>query len=323
MVESQFLVYHVSVRLRAVSIDGELGGALRRGAVRGAVLSAHRHAAYLEAGDGSLIVLAREEAGNGPGLVAVRGAWSFREGPCGLVPGEPFAAVRCLLLIGGGRIAVDAGGAASWDPRLLPGRDGPVGAVVPRARAALETVAARRLGGCLAPLVARIAEVAAGTASPLPGGHQHVEEGVRLLADALAGGEGVADAARRIVGLGDGLTPSCDDLLVGLAGALRLFAGHRRLGAWARAARAALSAAIEEAGALTTPVSRHFLRAAARGRFAERAKDLLEAVRGDGEKTVASAAARVLDYGVTSGADLVFGIALGSLVASRRAKEGM
>jgi len=304
--------------IQAASIDRELAGALRRGGRRGEVLSTHRKAAYLAAQDGRLVVLAGEEAGNGPGFVVVPGVSSFAAGPGAVVPGEPWEAAGSLLVVGGGRLGIETEGATAWDAelRILPLRNG----ARERADAALEIAQAGRPAGALGALIGDLAAIAAGGT---PCGCGTVERRVRLLADALAAGSGVAAAASALVGLGDGLTPSCDDLLAGLAWTLRLFSGDRRHGAWARGALAAVAVSVEEAGSRTTPVSRHFLRAAARGRFAERPKNLLEAVRGGGEKTVAEAAVRMLHCGATSGADLVFGVALGFLVLSRREKEGL
>lgn len=303
--------------IRAASIDRELMDALRRRALRGAVLSAHGKAAYLAMRDGTLVVLAGGEAGNGPGFIVVPDAASFAAGPAAVVPGEPWEASGSLVVVGGGRLRIETEGASAWDAglRIRPFREG----VRDRATAALGIAQAGRPAGALGALIGDLAMIAAGG---MPRGCGTVERRVRLLADALAAGRGVAAAAAALVGLGDGLTPSCDDLLAGLAGALRLFSGDRRHGAWARGALSAVAVSVEGAGDRTTPVSRHFLRAAARGRFAERAKELLDAVRGGGEKTLAAAAARMLHYGATSGADLIFGVALGFLVLSRREKEG-
>ncbi|MEI6633912.1 MAG: DUF2877 domain-containing protein [Chlamydiota bacterium] len=320
VVKNRAVVYHYPVmRLRAVSIDRELGDALRRGIFRGAVLSVHRNAAYLETDDGSLIALAREEVGNGPGFVLLPRVAAFPEG---IVPSGPFTAEGGLISLGGGRIAVETGGAAAWDAVLRPRAGSPVRDIGECARAALGLAAARCRGLGLCPLVGAIAEIAEGRSAAARAGEcAFTEVRVRLFADAVFRGDGAADAARALIGLGDGLTPSCDDMLVGLAGIFHGISADPRSRAWARGILGGLREAIGEAGGRTTPVSAHFLRAAARGRFTERAKGLIEAVLGADEKRVASAAERVLEYGAASGADLIFGVTLAGLIVSRRQKE--
>jgi hypothetical protein len=101
------------------------------------------------------------------------------------------------------------------------------------------------------------------------------------------------DAARGLVGLGDGLTPSGDDLLVGFSAGLRATADPL-------AERFARGCA-DLARGRTTLVAQMFLDHAARGAYSERVQRLVS-----GSPTDARA------WGASSGADTLLGILLAS-----------
>lgn len=135
-------------------------------------------------------------------------------------------------------------------------------------------------------------------------------EGRRRLAEGLRRGDAdcFVDGARRLIGLGEGLTPAGDDLLVGSLAVARRFRpdfllddpgiGH------------ALADAAREG---TTIVAREFLLEALEGRFCEIVIALLTAA--DAPRARA-ALDDLLDLGATSGADTTAGmrLALGALV---------
>jgi hypothetical protein len=280
--------------LRAVSIDKWLGVALRGGAMRGEVLSAHREAAYLTAGGGRLIVLAREGPGNGPGYLLLEAVGSFSEGTAALFPGEPYETTGSSIRVAGGRIEIETRGAPAWDASFAPGK-------ASRSRPPLAASALLPRGSRLRFPAGRSVGAAV------------VRERIAALSRALWEDDtaAVGETAASLIGLGDGLTPSCDDLLVGLAAVLVWLSADPRRGAPARRAFKALGAAIARRGERTTAVSRHFLAAASEGRFTERVKGLVRAIFDENEKRVAAAAKRVLECGATSGADLIEGVRLG------------
>ena len=116
--------------------------------------------------------------------------------------------------------------------------------------------------------------------------------------DALA----CADAAWRLIGLGEGLTPSGDDCVVG---ALALI--HRLAPEWLAANEALRDRLATAAMTRTTDVARDFLLEALEGRFAERVRDLVIASSDEG---ATRAARELLGMGATSGADTLYGIRL-------------
>ena len=107
------------------------------------------------------------------------------------------------------------------------------------------------------------------------------------------------DAARELVGLGEGLTPAGDDYLVGTLAVL-----HRLAGGWPGAASVARALGAH-AGDATTTVGAAFLRHAVAGQFSEPLRDLAMA-----ESAAAAhvAAATLAGMGATSGADTLVGV---------------
>ncbi len=192
------------------------------------------------------------------------------------------------LLHVGQDIGVLLGTAVKWTPRPIPG------AVLP-ARVTLLLDALAELG--------------------VPGGARGgTETFSRVLADrvktelaviddaALADdAEGVASAAARLVGLGAGLTPTGDDVLVGLA-----FAAAQLGGPLALIPRAVARALVREA---TSAISMTALREACRGRAGQPLANLLATLCGRGTTAdVRRAVASLTAIGHTSGTDHAYGL---------------
>lgn len=117
----------------------------------------------------------------------------------------------------------------------------------------------------------------------------------------LADPEHFADAARRLAGVGPGLTPAGDDVLAGVLLGLALTGGDVA-GAW-RAMAPAVRA--------STPIARAYLRAAAGGECAHPVARVLDAaMRGDAEEAVRHAPG-LAAWGATTGPALLAGFAAG------------
>lgn len=125
------------------------------------------------------------------------------------------------------------------------------------------------------------------------------------LACALAAGDAraFADAACRLIGFGEGLTPAGDDCVLGTLAAV-----HRLAPAWLTSHTDQCDRLAEAARTGTTDLSREFLFEALDGRFAEPVLALLAAPSGD---LARDAGRRLLAMGATSGADTLGGIRLG------------
>ena len=143
--------------------------------------------------------------------------------------------------------------------------------------------------------------------SPAPGSVLGSGTGLRA-ARALARGLAerdagtCADAGWRLIGLGEGLTPSGDDCVVGALAVL-----HRLAPEWLAVNEALRDRLAEAAMTRTTDVARNFLLEALEGRFAERVRDLVIA---SSDEVATGAARELLAMGATSGADTLCGIRL-------------
>ena len=129
-------------------------------------------------------------------------------------------------------------------------------------------------------------------------------EGRRRLAEGLRRGDAdrFVDGARRLIGLGEGLTPAGDDLLVGSLAVARRFRRDYLLDE-PGIGQALANAARER----TTLVAREFLLEALEGRFSE----IVIAVLTAADLPCARAALDdLLDVGATSGADTAAGMRL-------------
>jgi hypothetical protein len=128
----------------------------------------------------------------------------------------------------------------------------------------------------------------------------------RSLCESLAQGEEAAirGTLATLLGLGPGLTPSGDDLVVGLMAVVTL----RPVGP----ARVLCESAAEMAPRLTTQVSANYLRLGALGEFSARLEDAAIALLGNaGSADLAPAVLRLLDSGHSSGTDTAVGLYLG------------
>ena len=129
-------------------------------------------------------------------------------------------------------------------------------------------------------------------------------EGGRRLAEGLRRGDAdrFVDGARRLIGLGEGLTPAGDDLLVGSLAVARRF--RRDFLLHEPGIGQALADAAREG---TTLVAREFLLEALEGRFSEIVIALLTAAD---VPRARAALDDLLEVGATSGADTAAGMRL-------------
>lgn len=145
------------------------------------------------------------------------------------------------------------------------------------------------------------AELARGNASPaasFDGGLARVRSLAPALAEAAIHGDPRV-LLPELIGAGPGTTPSGDDMVVGTLAAL---AARGLADAAIR-----LSAAVTPLLGATTAASRHYIVAAASGRFAEHVHQLVDGlVDGMPARTILACASR---WGATSGVDLLTGLA--------------
>jgi hypothetical protein len=274
-------------RLRARSISRPVREHICAGLVNARVLAAFEHAVDLVDPEGTVVALVTPQIGDGPLNVVVDG-----EPGCfaGMDVGM-YAALEPRRIAVGGRAIVSLAQTTVWEPRpdwgALRARRGAIVGRLPAVRA----VALRQ-----APRESLLAALDRGDPAPVVA---VARDGLSHLRAGRAGDVvELAEGARRLAGLGAGLTPAGDDFLVGLM--LRAWLEHPDPESFCRA--------LAEASApWTTVLSAALLRAAARGECAAAWHALLVTLDTGISDSVERSAQRILAHGATSGADALAG----------------
>lgn len=127
-----------------------------------------------------------------------------------------------------------------------------------------------------------------------------------LMSAASAREADIAPAVLNLIGNGPGLTPSGDDILVGMMAALE------RGGEKSSPAFACLREAVVQHASRTTDISAHYLALAVHGHFGEPLSGLIDAVVGGSAADVAQErGSAVLSVGASSGGDALLGALVG------------
>ena len=114
-----------------------------------------------------------------------------------------------------------------------------------------------------------------------------------------------------LIGLGAGLTPSCDDIISGISAYFYLNGIGERF-------NALLAKYLYENGdTVTTAVSKNLLTDVAKGYINGSLYNLICAVAND-EKSIEKCALDMIDYGSTSGTETCYGVILGYLLSSKK-----
>ncbi len=280
-------------RLQAVSA----GMYAETGRFNGIVHSVFARALNLSLDDGRLLSIIASEYGNAPNAVRVAAppAFAFDRR---VRPGDRAGCRAGVLRIDSANVEVRLDGVPRWHAR-------PDGVAVdlgaPEVRAAWAM--ARR----------RIARHPAN-----PGGRDAPVRRLATLHLAVRRRDTAAtrEAVRSLAGVGPGLTPTGDDMLVGFLAGLRAVA---RPGSSCDRIRRDMDNAVRDAAEHTNPVSAEYLRLAAVGAFSEPLAALAAAIaRGAAAGLVAQATERALAIGASSGCDGVRAM----LAAMRAAKRG-
>ncbi|RME71221.1 MAG: DUF2877 domain-containing protein [Chloroflexi bacterium] len=263
----------------AQSIAAPLAEALAARPFRGRVLGVFRRACNLVDPQGRVVALVLPEVGNGPfAAVLSAGVGLFDT----LSPGMAAYGNARQIRVGPLHIALDE--AVRWTPRLpLPAHPLNISLILPLLedyadwpRPDSEAAMARQMGEQAGEAAARLSRSLA-TRTP---------------------GDALAEAAARLAGLGNGLTPAGDDFLLGVMAALWLVGkGHL------------VPAIVAASAPRTTALSRAFLEAAGRGEFIEPWHRLVRAWQAENLPELAAAVEKVADFGASSGRDALAGFA--------------
>lgn len=250
----------------------------------GAVLAAFSRSCYLDL-TSRIIALVSPELLRGPLNIVVdpQPVFAFEQLPAG-------AAVRLTppRLIVASFIDVDLAGASVWNARLAP--------TTLTDRALLRSRLDR--------IKTVLAEVPAESLARPEGRPARAVEGMDALYAGLRSSdpEMIALGASRLAGLGAGLTPSGDDVLTGVLVAASLLVPP----ATPQICRRVFEAVRDR----TTRISVAYIDAAAQGEVGEAWHILARSLDSGPDSAVDAAAARVLRFGETSGADMLTGFLL-------------
>lgn len=288
------------------------------------VHSVYRSTINIAAGDG-LLTLAQPDGGCLPNGVLVDLGPDCRA--IGLSPGMVVMASSAAIHLPAIGLRILLGEGRNWSPRITPSRGGASESRLrwrdraPAVRAAAARLArARWEDGGLGPLLMARSRRRVNVAAGGPGTVSMVQPVIVARATgALSRFRTAVDecdrssaelAARDLVGLGPGLTPSGDDVLVGMEAALHAL-DHPMAGF--------LADAVGDAPARTTAVSATLLRHAAVGEFSERLHELLAALLGPDPAADGPAIEVAAAWGATSGLDCIVGVLTGLDAATSEA----
>lgn len=280
----------------------------------GEVHSIFRRVCNLSWGDW-LISLHTAEGGALPCGVMLRGDVDFLS--LGLQPGQPVRWRPHEQGLSVGHWIVSLREAGTWvDPAAL---QWDVGLLGRNAAVLLDLTRRHGRGSVRAQITDSPApgrDVAVGPASGQDVAGRMVWERGLQLGEVLRKGDAAAvgPAVRRLLGLGEGLTPSGDDLVLGMMAALHYGGGALRpeLAGCARMLGESVKAL---APAATTRVSDTYLRLAALGAFSERLAEAAAAVLGGASgQALQEPVLRLLEHGHSSGTDTAVGLYLGTQV---------
>lgn len=276
-----------------------IGEAVPPGPFEGVVHSVFEHAVNLRlAGSGALVTLYVARSGGLPQGIRLGMGAGFSTRACQVGQGVYRAGQRLYLPAAGW--TVDLGTARLWRCRWSALNVDPD---QPGVRAAWRAVSEQVRA-------AQRAEPHGLYGARLSAGLDELSAAARQLDQRALQG-----AAAGLAGLGPGLTPSGDDLLLGFAAGLRACAGQdpRR-----RSFLTCVNRALRAAASCTGEISRAYLLQAAQGRFASSLVRLLRAIdRAEQGASLQRAAEDVLRSGHTSGQDTAAGLLAGLAAWSR------
>lgn len=278
----------LSARLRTISISRRVHELLQF-ARRGTVLATFARSCYLDL-DGHISALVVPELLDGPLnlVVDLNGDFRFDDLPIG----ETVQGSDAGILIGGAA-QVTIQHAAVWEPQLVKWDRRHLPTVRTNMNFVREILLGEAPEGSFSTYLTDPASLNA-----------RARKGLMLLEEALTRRSWVSagEAARHLAGLGGGLTPSGDDVLVGTLVSLSVLP-YEEL-------RELRNAIIAEVRGRTTRISEEYLEAAARGEAGEAWHRLVRALPVLDETAIVSTARRVMAFGETSGSDMLAGFAL-------------
>ncbi len=268
------------------------------GSVVGKVYSAYRAVVNVTIGD-EMLAIADPALGGLPNGISVD-LGDVRT--VGFRPGLPVTFTRTTVEVPDIDLRIDLRSADRWSPTIGPRPEGELRSIArwrARSGAVWTSAGPRGAANGFGPLLRREAPRTRGLDVTGP-----ASASIADLCRALRRHDraGSVCAARGLVGLGEGLTPSGDDFLAGFEAALRTLASPDA---------GFLQDAIIDRAERTTTVSGTLLVHAANGEFAERIHDLMAALLDVDDRAISGSIDRAVAWGASSGTDCLFGVLVG------------
>jgi uncharacterized protein DUF2877 len=287
----------------------------------GSVQSVFSRALNVQVGDGMICVV-RRDVGRSPMNVVLDIGEGASLTELGVRPGAGIWREGRTLVLGGGVLTVQLPVEADLPPRLIRRLRDLRRTAANLARLREDILIHGNLAG-LGGVLLLPPRVPKGVSPQLSQAARAASGPLLELVQALASGrlDLVAASARELIGLGPGLTPAADDVLVGLMQALLVT--WRALGRDDGFAEKANAHIYSQVDGRTTRLSREFLMHASRGLGSEHSDSLLERVLFGTPQGVESAAQRLFEVGATSGTDIALGILLGVTVGLEAGRRTM
>lgn len=284
------------VSVKALSLSAGIRDYLRQPR-SGRVLAVFHRSCYLDL-EGRIVALVAPDLLNGPLNIVVS---TPPDGTFGRMWAGSTASATPQQIRIGGHFDIELTSARPWNAALSPWRD----VELQTLRANLDVVKDTMIREAPAESLAhRLADARIRRSDDRDVLEARSGEAMAQLATGIREGEpaGVAAAAGRLAGLGSGLTPSGDDVLVGTLVAIAV-----RPPANSAALRSAI---INAARGRTTRISVEYLEAAARDEAGAAWHRLLDVLPKPRPPQLIPAARRVMAFGETSGADMLAGLLL-------------
>lgn len=310
------------MELTATSIDGFLAYWCGLNDVRGEIHSVFQHALNIKTSGGQLVSILCGSDRAGPNTVVARLPNGMDFISMGLRAGMPARLRGTRVQLGAGDVQLRTGSARKWWPRLADGLELIDLRLLETNLAAVnESFTDRPPGRGLGSLLPAAADMAAGRWDRVEDERGRSDDGEELVSRALPAirdlmrgylrrnGRALQRGIEGLIGLGAGLTPSGDDLLLGFIGALRAVS-KRMNGSEMESVLEAIRDHLYENRQRTTFISANLLAFACAGRVADPVLHVIRSLLFEETASMMERVEVLLRQGDSSGSEVLLGILL-------------
>ena len=311
-------------RIEAITIGSTAAKLLSKKGIIGQVFGIFDRSVNVSFNDENILIIARKGVSNSPITVILDIPSDIRMTEYDIMTGENVTSLGSSIQIENSKMVINLDKALLWNPQRLIKTDLANSDIMKNCDTARDMGIRYGKHGGLAELLESFDTLIADKPSDTVGHNIYAVNALphikSLVGSALSGNFcAVGTTAGRLIGLGPGLTPSCDDMLIGFMSSLVLAAPA--LGGDVEYARKINNAIVSYANSQTTLLSRKLLEHAAEGETVELIHNLVESIlTGTGEH-VREITLNLLAVGHSSGTDALLGLLLGFHVATNITKE--